>query len=62
MRLQLHALACNLSNYLRALASPDENRTWSLPSLRERLIRTGDRLARHVRCAISQSLIQYYPS
>lgn len=38
VRLQLHALACNLANFLRTLATPKEIETWSLTSLRERLI------------------------
>jgi hypothetical protein len=37
VRLQLHALACNLANFLRTLATPHAVTTWSLASLRERL-------------------------
>ena len=44
VRLQLHALAYNLANFLRTLATPKEIETWSLTSLRERLIKTGARL------------------
>ena len=54
VRLQLHALAYNLANFLRTLAMPDDIETWSLTSLRERLIKTGTRLARHARYAIFQ--------
>jgi hypothetical protein len=54
VRLQLHALAYNLANFLRTLATPDEIGTWSLTSLRERLIKTGARLVRHARYAIFQ--------
>jgi hypothetical protein len=36
VRLQLHALAENLDNFLQTLAEP-----WSLTSLREKLIKTG---------------------
>ncbi len=54
VRLQLHALAYNLANFLRTLATPDEIGTWSLISLRERLIKTGARLVRHARYAIFQ--------
>jgi len=54
VRLQLHALAYNLANFLRTLATPDEIGTWSLTSLRERLIKTGTRLVRHARYAIFQ--------
>ena len=54
VRLQLHALAYNLANFLRTLATPKEIETWSLTSLRERLIKTGARLVRHGRYAIFQ--------
>jgi hypothetical protein len=54
VRLQLHALAYNLANFLRTLATPEGIDTWSLTSLRDRLIRTGARLARHARYAVFQ--------
>jgi hypothetical protein len=54
VRLQLHALAYNLANFLRTLAMPKAIQTWSLTSLRERLIKTGTRLVRHARYAIFQ--------
>ena len=54
VRLQLHALAYNLANVLRTVATPDEIETWSLTSSRERLIKTGARLVRHARYAIFQ--------
>ncbi len=54
VRLQLHALAYNLANFLRTLATPDEIGTWSLTSLRERLIKTGTRLVSHARYAVFQ--------
>jgi hypothetical protein len=54
VRLQLHALAYNLANFLRTLATPNEIETWSLTSLRDRLIKTGTRLVRHARYAIFQ--------
>ncbi len=54
VRLQLHALAYNLANFLRTLATPEEIERWSLMSLRERLIKTGARLVRHGRYAIFQ--------
>jgi hypothetical protein len=54
VRLQLHALAYNLANFLRTLATPKDIETWSLTSLRERLIKTGVRLVRHGRYAIFQ--------
>ena len=54
VRLQLHALAYNLANFLRTLATPEGIETWSLTSLRERFIKTGARLLRHARYAIFQ--------
>jgi hypothetical protein len=54
VRLQLHALAYNLANFLRTLVTPERIETWSLTSLRERLIKTGTRLVRHARYAIFQ--------
>jgi len=54
VRLQLHALAYNLANVLRTLATPEAIETWSLTSLRERLVKTGARLVRHARYAIFQ--------
>ncbi len=54
VRLQLHALACNLANFMTTLAMPSESETWSLTALRERLIKTGARLVRHARYAVFQ--------
>jgi len=54
VRLQLHALAYNLANFLRTLATPEAIERWSLTSLRERLIKTGARLVRHGRYAVFQ--------
>jgi hypothetical protein len=39
VRLQLHALAYNLANFLRTLALPQEVEHWSLTTLREKLIK-----------------------
>jgi hypothetical protein len=50
----MHALAYNLANFLRTLATPDEIGTCLLTSLRERLIKTGARLVRHARYAVFQ--------
>ena len=49
MRLQLHALAYNLANFLRTLALPTEASQWSLTTLRERLVKIGARIVRHGR-------------
>ncbi len=54
VRFQLHALAYNLVNFLRTLATPEETGRWSLTSLSKRLIKTGSRLVRHGRYVIFQ--------
>jgi len=41
VRLQLHALAHNLGNFLRTLATPPPIKDWSLTSLKEKLIKIG---------------------
>jgi hypothetical protein len=41
VRLQLHALAYNLGNFLRTLATPEPMKDWSLTSLKEKLIKIG---------------------
>ena len=54
VRLQLYAPAYNQANFLGTPTIPKEIGTWSLSSLRERLIKTGTRPVRHSRCAILQ--------
>ncbi len=54
VRLQLHALADNLANFLRTLATPEAIEHRSLTALRERPIETGARLGRHARFAVFQ--------
>src|SRR5215203_1209771 len=54
VRLQLHALAYNLANFLRTLALPDAVKQWSLTTLRERLVKIGARIVRHARSVICQ--------
>src|SRR5215210_9032195 len=49
VRLQLHALAYNLGNFMRTLAMPKTVETWSLTSLREKLIKIGAKIVRHGR-------------
>jgi hypothetical protein len=44
VRLQLHALAYNLGNFLRTLATPEPIKDWSLTSLREKLIKVESEL------------------
>jgi hypothetical protein len=49
VRLQLHALAYNLGNFMRTLALPDAVEQWSLTSLREKLIKIGAKIVCHGR-------------
>jgi len=49
VRLQLHALAYNLGNFLRALALPEAVKHWSLTSLKEKLIKIGAKVISHGR-------------
>jgi len=49
VRLQLHALAYNLGNFMRTLAMPKTAQPWSLTSLREKLIKIGAKVVRHGR-------------
>jgi len=49
VRLQLHALAYNLGNFLRTLATPAAIADWSLTSLREKLIKIGAKVVSHGR-------------
>jgi len=54
VRLQLHALAYNLGNFLRTVALPREVEHWSLTTLREKLIKIGAKVVRHGRYVIFQ--------
>ena len=54
MRLQLHALAYNLADFLRTLALPEEVEHWSLTTLREKLVKIGARIVRHGRYVVFQ--------
>ena len=47
VRLQLHALAYNLGNFMRTLAMPKAAEPWSLTSLREKLIKLGAKVVSH---------------
>ena len=49
VRLQLHALAYNLGNFIRTLAMPKAAERWSLTSLREKLIKIGAKVVSHGR-------------
>src|SRR4051794_13054548 len=49
VRLQLHALAYNLGNFMHTLAMPKTAPPWSLTSLREKLIKIGAKVVSHGR-------------
>ena len=46
---QPHALAYNLGNFLRTLATPELIEDWSLTSLKEKLIKIGAKVVSHGR-------------
>ena len=54
MRLQLHVLAYNLGNFLRTVATPEPIKDWSLPSLKEKLIKIGAKVISHGRSTAFQ--------
>jgi hypothetical protein len=54
VRLQLHALAYNLGNFLRALATPEPIKEWSLTTLKEKLIKIGAKVVSHGRYVVFQ--------
>ena len=49
VRLQLFALAYNLGNFLRRLVLPRPMKTWTMTTLREKLIKIGAKMVRHAR-------------
>jgi hypothetical protein len=49
VRLQIHALAYYLGNFMRTLAMPKTAKPWSLTSLREKLIKIGAKVVSHGR-------------
>ena len=54
VRLQLHALAYNLANFLRTLVLPAEVAQWSLTSLREKVVKIGAKVVAHGRYLVFQ--------
>ena len=54
MRLQLHALAYNLGNFLRTLATPEPIKDWSLTRLKEKPIKIGAKVISHGRYILFQ--------
>lgn len=51
-RLELHALAYN--NFMRALALPGQMESWSLTTVREKLVKIGARVVMHAHYAVFQ--------
>jgi len=49
VHLQLHALAYNLGNFLRTLATPEPIKEWSLTTLKEKLLKIGAKVVSHGR-------------
>jgi hypothetical protein len=49
VRLQLHALAYNLGNFLRTLATPEPIKDWTLTTLKEKLVKIGAKVVSHSR-------------
>ncbi len=54
IRLQLHALAYNLANFMRTLALPKEIEHWSMTTLREKLVKIGAKVVSHGQCVTFQ--------
>jgi Transposase DDE domain group 1 len=54
VRLQLHALAHNLANFLRTLALPGAIAQWSLTTLREKVVKIGAKVVTHGRYLVFQ--------
>jgi hypothetical protein len=54
VRLQLHALACNLATFFRCIELPEAMADWSLTSLQLKLIKIRARVVRHARAITFQ--------
>jgi hypothetical protein len=52
--LRTDALAYNLGNFLRTLATPEPIKHWSLPTLKDKLIKIGAKVVSHGRYIIFQ--------
>jgi hypothetical protein len=62
VRLQLHALAYNLANFMRTLALPEAVAHWSLTSLGVKLVKIGAMILTHARYVIFQMAEVAVPS
>ena len=54
VRLQLHAPAYTLANFLRTLALPEAMASWSLASIREKVVKIGAKFIVHARYSVFQ--------
>ena len=54
VRLHPHALAYNLGNFLRTLATQEPIKDWSLTSLKDKLIKIGAKVVSHGRYVVFQ--------
>jgi hypothetical protein len=54
VRLQLHALAYNLANFMRTLGLPKEVEHWWLTTIRKKLVKIGAKVIAHGRCVSFQ--------
>jgi hypothetical protein len=50
----LFALAYNLANFLRQLVLPKPIRSWTLTTLREKLVKTGAKVVSHAKYLVFQ--------
>jgi Transposase DDE domain group 1 len=62
VRLQLHALAYNLANFMRTLSLPEAVKDWSLTSLREKLVKIGAKIVTRARYVTFQMAEVAVPS
>ena len=62
VRLQLHALAYNLGNFLRTLATPEPIKDWSLTNPKEKLIKIGAKVVSHGRYVAFQMAEGRHPT
>ena len=53
-RLQLFALAYNLANFLRQLVLPKPIKSWTLTTLREKLVKIGAKVVSHAKYLVFQ--------
>src|SRR5262249_27309942 len=53
-RLQLFALAYNLANFLRQLGLPKPIQSWTLTTLREKLVKIGAKVVSHAKYLVFQ--------